>query len=131
MELFPGNRDRSTRLQVCHAASNLLVPGLLHGVTGSECLSQQMGNLFAHLDSLTSGMGTRKQLDELGCILLFWRAHFAVSGARSSLNNSPLMAERVFARLPRNKVIEYGYMFITVMEAKAIELRTKPLREAD
>lgn len=43
----------------------------------------------------------------------------------------PLMAERVFARLLRNMVIEYGYMFLTVMEAKGIQLQTKPLREAD
>ena len=41
------------------------------------------------------------------------------------------MAERVFARLLRNMVIEYGYMFLTVMEAKGIQLQTKPLREAD
>jgi hypothetical protein len=79
MELFPGNRDRSPRFQVCHAASNFLVPSLLDGVTHvktiqqcvrqssalirreGERLFQEMGNLIAHLCSLTSGMGTGKR----------------------------------------------------------------------
>jgi hypothetical protein len=83
MELFPGNRDRSPCFQVCHAASNFLVPGPLHGVTRGiktirQCvrqssalirregkrLPQEMGNLFAHVDSLTTGKG--KQPDERG-----------------------------------------------------------------
>jgi|ERR1700722_5771986 hypothetical protein len=95
MELFPGNRDRSPRFQVCHTASNFLVPGLLHGVIcgikaiqqcvrqssalirwEGECLSQEMGDFFAHLDSLTAGMGTRKLLDELAWTLLFGGAAF-------------------------------------------------------
>lgn len=39
----------------------------------------------------------------------------------------PLMAERVFARLLRNMVIEYGFMFLTVMDNKGIKLRAKGL----
>jgi hypothetical protein len=72
MELFPGKRDHSPRLQVCHAPSYFLVPDLRNGVTRSvktiqqcvrkgstlirwqgECLFQEMGNLFAHPRSLT------------------------------------------------------------------------------
>ena len=41
MELFPGNRDRSPRLQVCHAASNFVVPGLLDDVARSVKTIQQ------------------------------------------------------------------------------------------
>lgn len=84
MELFPGNRDRSPRLQVCHAARHFLVPALLDGVTviktiqecvrqssalirrEGECLSQEMAKLFAHLGSLTSGMRSGKQPDQSG-----------------------------------------------------------------
>jgi hypothetical protein len=39
----------------------------------------------------------------------------------------PLVAERLFARLLRNMVIEYGFMFLTVMDNKGIKLQTKPI----
>jgi hypothetical protein len=35
----------------------------------------------------------------------------------------PLMSERVFARLLRNVVIEYGYMFLTIMDGRGVDLR--------
>jgi hypothetical protein len=44
MELFPRNRDRSPRLQVCHTASNFLVPSRLDSVTPVSRLS---GSVFA------------------------------------------------------------------------------------
>jgi hypothetical protein len=36
-----------------------------------------------------------------------------------------LMAERLFARLLRNMVIEYGYMFLTMIDDKGIKLHAK------
>jgi hypothetical protein len=36
-----------------------------------------------------------------------------------------LMAERLFARLLRNMVIEYGYMFLTMADNKGVNLRAK------
>jgi hypothetical protein len=36
----------------------------------------------------------------------------------------PLMAERLFARVLRNVIIEYGFMFLTIMNAKGVALST-------
>jgi hypothetical protein len=36
----------------------------------------------------------------------------------------PLMSERVFARVLRNVTIEYGFMFLTVMHGKGVNLKT-------
>ncbi|MGB6723573.1 MAG: hypothetical protein WBE72_22430 [Terracidiphilus sp.] len=36
----------------------------------------------------------------------------------------PLMSERVFARVLRNVIIEYGFMFLTIMDNKGISLKT-------
>ena len=34
----------------------------------------------------------------------------------------PLMAERLFARVLRNVIIEYGFMFLTIMDAKGVKI---------
>jgi hypothetical protein len=36
----------------------------------------------------------------------------------------PLMSERIFARVLRNVIIEYGFMFLTIMDGKGINLTT-------
>jgi hypothetical protein len=36
----------------------------------------------------------------------------------------PLMSERVFARVLRNVIIEYGFMFLTIMGDKGVNLKT-------
>ncbi len=36
----------------------------------------------------------------------------------------PLMSERIFARVLRNVIIEYGFMFLTIMDGKGVKLTT-------
>jgi transposase len=36
----------------------------------------------------------------------------------------PLMSERIFARVLRNVIIEYGFMFLTIMNGKGVNLTT-------
>jgi hypothetical protein len=34
------------------------------------------------------------------------------------------MSERIFARVLRNVIIEYGFMFLTIMNGKGVNLTT-------
>ena len=43
----------------------------------------------------------------------------------------PLMAERIFARVLRNVIIEYGFMFLTIMNAKGVNLGTPSAANLD